>query len=81
MFACRPPPAVPPLPSKGGPPWVEASSAHFTVWTDAPDRAKGLVQTMERLREVVFATALFSRVSQPSWTSAIPPRPNSWPTS
>jgi len=60
IFACRPPPAVPALPSKGGPAWVEASSAHFTVWTDAPDRARELVQTMERLREVVFATALFS---------------------
>jgi hypothetical protein len=58
--ACRTPPAVPPLPSKGGPTWVEASSAHFTVWTDSPERAHDLVQTMERLREVVFATALFS---------------------
>jgi hypothetical protein len=52
--------AVPPLPSKGGPTWVEASSAHFTLWTDSPERAHGLVQTMERLREVVFGTALFS---------------------
>jgi len=44
----------------GGPAWVEVSTAHFTVWTDAPDRARELVQTMERLREVVFGTALFS---------------------
>ena len=59
-IACRPPLAVPPLPSKGGPTWIEATSAHFTVWTDAPDRAHELVETMERVREVVFATALFS---------------------
>jgi elongation factor P hydroxylase len=58
--ACRTPPAVPLLPSKGGPTWVEVSTAHFTLWTDSPERAHDLVQTMERLREVVFGTALFS---------------------
>jgi hypothetical protein len=60
LASCRTPPAVPPLPSKGGPNWVEVSTAHFTVWTDAPERSRELVQTMERLREVVFGTALFS---------------------
>lgn len=59
--ACRVPPAVPALPSKGGPRWVEVSSAHFTIWTDSPARAKSLVERMERLREAIFGTALFGR--------------------
>ena len=61
LAACHVPPGVPALPSKGGPAWAEVSSAHFTVWTDSPARAHGLIQTMERLREVIYGTALFGR--------------------
>ncbi|MCX5743104.1 MAG: hypothetical protein NT062_11490 [Proteobacteria bacterium] len=61
LTSCHMPPAVPALPSKGGPPWVEVASAHFTIWTDSPERALGLVQAMERLREVIYGTTLFGR--------------------
>ncbi|HEX8107690.1 MAG TPA: DUF1570 domain-containing protein, partial [Kofleriaceae bacterium] len=46
--------AVPPVPGKGGPAWIELTSEHFTVWTDG-DRAEAreLVQQMEQLRQVV----------------------------
>jgi hypothetical protein len=51
-------PAIPPLPSQGGPPWIELTSAHFTVWTDASqDRARELVSEMEHLRQVIIGTA------------------------
>ena len=59
LAGCKLPPAIPTLPSKGGPAWVEVTSAHFTVWTDSPERARGLIQVMEQLREVVYGTALF----------------------
>ena len=50
--------AVPPIPGKGGPAWLEVTSEHFTVWTDA-DRAqvRELVQQMEHLRQVVIGVA------------------------
>jgi hypothetical protein len=47
--------ALPALPSKGGPPWIEVESEHFTVWTDAPrTRILKLVREMEHLRQVVL---------------------------
>jgi hypothetical protein len=50
--------AVPPLPSKGGPAWVELTSEHFTVWTDAePDRARELIREMERMRQIILGMA------------------------
>src|SRR5258706_16128586 len=58
------PPAIPPLPSKGGPPWVEVSSEHFVVWTDAPaEQGEKLIREMEHLRQVVFGVAFGDVVS------------------
>jgi hypothetical protein len=54
-------PAIPPLPSRGGPAWTELSSEHFTLWTDAPlDVARELMRQMEDLRKVVVGTAFRS---------------------
>jgi hypothetical protein len=54
--------AVPPVPGRGGPQWIELQSPHFTVWTDAdPASVRESIDKMERLREVlvrvVFPTA------------------------
>lgn len=52
LAACRGP--VPPVPGEGGPPWIELTSPHFTIWTDAdPVRVRALVQRMERLHQLV----------------------------
>jgi len=46
---------TPPLPSRGGPPWFEVSSEHFTLWTDGPaERGQQLVRNMERHRQVIM---------------------------
>lgn len=51
-------PALPPLPSAGGPAWHQLTSEHFTVWTDADvDDAGELVRDLEHLRQVVFGVA------------------------
>jgi hypothetical protein len=56
LVACGP--AIPPLPSRGGPSWVEVTSEHFTLWTDASvERGRELVREMERRRQLV-ATAM-----------------------
>jgi hypothetical protein len=50
--------AVPPVPGKGGPAWLELTTEHFVVWTDAGEpRGRELVQDIERLRQVVVGTA------------------------
>lgn len=50
--------ALPAVPGKGGPPWIELTSEHFTVWTDADGaRARELVREMEHLRQVVVGVA------------------------
>lgn len=57
--------AVPPVPGKGGPPWLELTSEHFVVWTDAGEaRARTLVREIEHLRQVVVGTA-FPGASSP----------------
>jgi hypothetical protein len=57
FMACRAP--VPPVPGKGGPAWIEMTSPHFTIWTDAdPDRAREIMVKMERLR-VLLVYAVF----------------------
>jgi Protein of unknown function (DUF1570) len=62
VAACARGPAIPPVPSQGGPAWTELSSEHFTLWTDAPlDVARELMRQMEDLRQVVVGTA-FSTV-------------------
>lgn len=52
VVACGP--AIPPLPSRGGPAWLEVRSEHFTLWTDASAaRGRELVRKMEHHRQVV----------------------------
>jgi hypothetical protein len=51
--------SIPLLPMAGGPRWVELTSAHFVMCTDAaPDRAKVLVREMEHVRSVLLGVAL-----------------------
>jgi hypothetical protein len=53
MTACGP--AIPPLPSQGGPAWTEVKSEHFTLWTDAPlAQGRLLVRKMEHHRQVIL---------------------------
>ncbi|TMQ18626.1 MAG: DUF1570 domain-containing protein [Deltaproteobacteria bacterium] len=53
LVACGP--AIPTLPSRGGAAWLEVTSEHFTLWTDAPaERGRELVREMERRRQVVM---------------------------
>jgi hypothetical protein len=53
--------AIPPVPGQGGPAWIELTSEHFTLWTDAPiGRARELMREMENLRQVVIGTAFRS---------------------
>ncbi|HEY4239901.1 MAG TPA: hypothetical protein VGM88_08800 [Kofleriaceae bacterium] len=57
LTACPPPhgPAIPALPSKGGPAWVEVTSPHFIVWTDSSEaRARVLAQQMEDYRRAIL---------------------------
>jgi hypothetical protein len=62
LAACRAP--VPPVPGMGGPPWIELTSPHFTLWTDAdPDRARELMDKMERLR-LILVHAVFPRTPE-----------------
>ena len=47
-------PAVPLLPSQGGPTWLEIKSEHFRLWTDdSLERGQRLVRDLERRREVI----------------------------
>jgi hypothetical protein len=65
VAACRHVPAVPPLPSEGGPLWVELVSPHFTLWTDAgAERGRALLLDMERHRAVVLGVG-FDRARPP----------------
>lgn len=53
VVACRP--AIPPLPSRGGPAWFEVKSEHFTLWTDASvARGREFVRKMEHHRQIVM---------------------------
>lgn len=62
LVACRGP-AVPAVPSQGGPAWRELASEHFVVWTDA-SRARGveMIREMEHLRQVVRGVGFASTV-------------------
>jgi hypothetical protein len=56
--------AIPDVPSQGGPAWIELTSDHFTVWTDASaDEGRELVKTMEHLRQIVFGVSVFNPTS------------------
>jgi hypothetical protein len=70
IVACGP--VVPPLPSRGGPVWVEIQSAHFTLWTDAPvERGQELVRELERRRQVI---TLAMNATSNAMTFVIAPR-------
>jgi len=48
----------PAVPGKGGPAWLELTSEHFTVLTDADHAtARALVSQMEQVRQVVVGAA------------------------
>lgn len=48
-------PAIPAVPSKGGPAWHALQTEHFTVWTDASEStARELIAHMEDLRQAVI---------------------------
>ena len=52
IVACAP--AIPHLPSEGGPTWFEIKSEHFRLWTDdSIERGQKLVRDLERRREVI----------------------------
>jgi hypothetical protein len=54
-------PALPAIPGKGGPAWIEIQSEHFTLWTDGPrERAQRLIRQMEHLRLIVLGTGFTS---------------------
>jgi uncharacterized protein DUF1570 len=56
LVACGP--AIPPLPGRGGPVWLEVQSESFTLWTDAPaKRAHELMRELE-LRRQLLLTAM-----------------------
>ena len=56
LAACSP--VIPPLPSRGGPAWLEMQSEHFTLWSDAPaKRGHELMHEME-LRRQLLVTAM-----------------------
>lgn len=48
-------PALPALPSKGGPAWFELQSEHFTLWSDtSQSRGQTLIRELEHLRQVIL---------------------------
>lgn len=58
-------PALPEIPSKGGPPWVELQSEHFTLWTDAAEaRGQALIRELEHLRQVVLGVGFSNAAPQ-----------------
>jgi hypothetical protein len=64
MAACRGP-ALPALPSQGGPAWVELESDHFTLWTDAsPARGRQLIREMEHLRQIVLGVGFVNAAAE-----------------
>jgi hypothetical protein len=56
LVACGP--AIPPLPSRGGPAWLEVETEHFTLWTDAPARRAHDVMHELELRRELLVTAM-----------------------
>jgi uncharacterized protein DUF1570 len=64
MMCCACPVAVPQVPSKGGPPWIELTSKHFVVWTDASiEDGRKLIRMMENLRQILFGVSVFNPTS------------------
>src|SRR6188474_3477124 len=49
---------LPAVPSQGGPAWLELTSEHFSVWTDADaEGARRLIRQMERFRRIMLSVA------------------------
>src|SRR5262245_24202764 len=49
---------LPAVPGKGGPPWLELTSEHFTVLTDADQfTASGLMRQLEQVHQVLVGVA------------------------
>jgi hypothetical protein len=67
LGSCAPkPPAIPALPSQGGPAWLELTTEHFDVWTDASaEQGRALIRAMEHLRQVIYGVS-FMRPTSPS---------------
>jgi hypothetical protein len=60
--ACRV--AIPPVPSQGGPAWIELTSDHFIVWTDSsPEAGAELIRVMENLHQIIFGVSVFNPTS------------------
>lgn len=54
-------PAIPAIPSQGGPAWFELQSEHFTLWSDGTkQQAHLLIKQMEHLRQVVLGVGFQS---------------------
>lgn len=70
MVACGP--AIPPLPSRGGPAWIEVQSEHFTVWTDASaEHGRELIHDMERRRQMIMTAMNHTRATARSFIIAL----------
>src|SRR2546430_2485749 len=70
MVACGP--AIPPLPSRGGPAWIEVQSEHFTLWTDASaEHGRGLMHDMERRRQMIMTAMNHARSTARSFVIAL----------
>jgi hypothetical protein len=68
--ACGTRPVMPPLPSRGGPAWLELKNDHFVMWTNvASEKAHELLSSLEERRQVV-ARAM-NRAEQPRRIFAI----------
>lgn len=64
VAACSWRPTVPAVPSQGGHPWVELTTEHFMVWTDASAaQGRALAEDMEHLRQVLYGVAFFHPTS------------------
>lgn len=61
MIAACHGPALPAIPGRGGPAWVELQSEHFTLWTDgSSSRGHRLIREMEHLRQVIHGVGFDS---------------------
>jgi hypothetical protein len=53
--------AIPPTPGHGGPRWLELTSEHFVVWTDATiAEGTAAIDTMEHVRQIMFGVSVFN---------------------
>jgi hypothetical protein len=70
MVACGP--VFPPLPSRGGPSWIEVQSEHFTLWTDAPaERGHELMRELELRRQLLLTAMNHARSAGPAFVIAV----------